>query len=134
MCASDLSPSREKLNRAGGADCAFLDRRRKDFADFKGFSYTPLDNYLEAVREVRREIQRRLSEVADLVERHPDSRKPPQHFAIPPSEYRVLATTDEERGSSFWRDMEDEGWLVVDHVRHINLFFPARPQLISSLY
>ncbi|GAA5826737.1 hypothetical protein JCM3770_002691 [Rhodotorula araucariae] len=89
--------------------------RRGDFKDFHGNTFTPVSNYAAAVSDVRRKLQDRLDYPLSIAER---GGKPPlARFAITPTDYRVVATTDEEPGSELWGELENLGWKVVDHAK-----------------
>lgn len=101
-------------SQAAHADCAFSSRsRRGDFKDFHGNTFTPLSSYVAAVEDVRSRLQDRLDHPPSPAER--EGRPPLERFAVPPSEYAVVATTDEQPGSDLFAELDKLGWHVVDH-------------------
>lgn len=114
-------------------------RRRGDFKQFHGNTFTPLANYVTSVSTLRRSLQERLDAPLSTAER---GGKPAlKRFATPPAEYEVVVTSDEEEDSGLWREVEELGWKRVDHVRTV---LPSRrlpayllstlPHPISSIF
>jgi hypothetical protein len=97
--------------------------RRKDFKDFKGYTFTPIEHYQEAIAEARIKLQALLDAPDDM-----DTNGKPrlQRYSVPPSEYKVLVTTDERPESPFRQQMRKTDWVVIEHVR-----FLARPHFES---
>lgn len=88
-----------------------LDRRTIPRAD----TFTPLQNYVDAVNAIRIKLQNRLDHPLSAEER--EGKPALRRFDIPPSQYRVVATTDEEPGSELWGELDKLGWKVINHVR-----------------
>ncbi|GJN90509.1 hypothetical protein Rhopal_003520-T1 [Rhodotorula paludigena] len=88
--------------------------RRGDFKNFHGNTFTPLQNYVDAVNAIRIKLQNRLDHPLSAEER--EGKPALRRFDIPPSQYRVVATTDEEPGSELWGELDKLGWKVINHV------------------
>ncbi|KAM0791403.1 hypothetical protein ACM66B_005864 [Microbotryomycetes sp. NB124-2] len=106
--------------------------RRRDFHNFKGYTYAPLSHYEDALTDVRIKIQ----ELLDLPEEHrdPDGKPRIAKFDVPVSEYKVVVATDEDPTSPFMQELTDLGWYTIDHnlFRTTKRYGPWYPSLIDA--
>lgn len=89
--------------------------RRKDFKNFKGHTFTPLENYQAAIEEVRQSIQALL----DAPEDSDRGGKPriKRFEGVSHNEYKILVTSDERPESEFReRVAKETDWTVIEHV------------------
>ncbi len=87
--------------------------RRTDFKNFKGNDFTPLASYAASLATVRASLALKLKNQSRW--NKPRDQPYLEHFAVPPSEYKVLVATD-EGDDDFRREVEELGWVVINHV------------------
>lgn len=95
--------------------------RRGDFHGFKGYKYTPLSHYSDALAQVRTQIDETLAAQANETVTETDKQKPrlKRWPGVAAADYKVLVATDEDPTSPFRQELADLGWYAVDHVSHL---------------
>ncbi|KAJ8291800.1 hypothetical protein OF846_005047 [Rhodotorula toruloides] len=105
--------------------------RRGDFSQAAPTSIIPAEGYIRALNEVRARLQDRLDKPLTEDERH--GRPVLQRFALTPSDYPVVFTTD--AAVEVRQELELHGWKTIDHREYKTTatYGEWHPALIDSI-